>query len=187
MKRRARKIFIILGIIVSSGFFVYFTKSFWRDQLRAYVLGRVEVTAEYYQHLPEDIDVVEVFTLSNQPNSQDTNGFYGDFKEPLETLQHKTLVGTNATEVVELWRYQAFGRVFQSMCFEPVYGLQFKRKGKIYFQTSVCWHCSIYTLPVPPFGVIENGFYAKSKEGQKLLETLQRHLPLPPDPKKVPL
>jgi hypothetical protein len=70
----------------------------------------------------------------------------------------------------------------------PVYGLQFKRKGQIYFQTSVCWECSGYTLPVSAFGkvhIVQNGFESKSKGAQKLLEILEKHLPLPPEQKKA--
>jgi hypothetical protein len=182
MKHWMRRILVFLGMAICLAVFVYFTRDFWRDQLRAYFLGRVEVVAEHYQHLPEDIDTVEVFTLSG-PSSDDKNGFVGDYGT-VGTLEYKTLTGTDAKEVVALWRYQVVGRMFQAMCFEPAYGLQFKRNGQIYFQTSVCFHCSGYTLPVPPFGTVQNGFDAKSQEGQKLLEALERHLPLPPEPKK---
>jgi hypothetical protein len=183
MKRWSRRIFIALGIIICLGVFVYFTRDFWRDQLREYFLGRIEVAAENYQHLPEDIDTVEVFTLSG-PNPDDKNGFVGDFGT-VGTIEHKTLTGTDAKEVVKLWRYQVVGRMFQAMCFDPAYGLQFKQNGKIYFETTICFGCSGYTLPVPPFGTVQYGFDAKSKEGQKLLETLERHLPLPSEPKAV--
>ena len=71
------------------------------------------------------------------------------------------------------------------MCFDPVYGLQFKRNGKIYFQTSVCWRCSGFTIPVPFFGTVQYGFSVEDKGAQKLLEILEQHLPLPPEPKKV--
>jgi hypothetical protein len=185
MKRWARRIFIFWGMAICLAIFIYFTRDFWHEQLRAYLLGRIEVAAEHYQFLPEDIDTVEVFTLSSEANPQDKNGFYGDFKKRLGTPEHKTLTGADAKEVVDLWRGQLFGREFAAMCFQPVYGLQFKRKGKIYFQTSVCWHCSSYSLPVPPFGIAENGFDAKSERGQKLLETLERHLPLPSQPAKT--
>jgi hypothetical protein len=184
MRRWTKRIFILLGIIVCLGVFVYLTRDFWHDQLRAYFLGRIEVVAEHYQRLPEDIDTVEIFTLSDDLNPDDKNGFVGD-SGIVETIEHKTLTGTDAKEVVDLWRYQAVGRIFQAMCFEPAYGLQFKRSGKIYFQTAICFHCNGYTLPVPPFGTVQYGFDAKNKEGQKLLETLQRHLPLPPEPKKI--
>jgi len=43
------------------------------------------------------------------------------------------------------------------------------------------------TLPISLFGTahtVQNGFDANSKAGQKLLETLERELPLPPEPKK---
>jgi hypothetical protein len=182
MKRWGQRSLIVLGIIICFAAFARFTKDFWRNQWRTYYYRRIEVVAEHYQNLPDDIDTVEVFTLGEDENGN-TNGFVGDLT--IGTLAHKTLTGKDAQEVVFLWRCFPIGRELQAMCFDPVYGLQFKRNGKIYFQTSVCWHCSGYTLPVPPFGIIQNGFDSKSEGAQKLLNTLERYLPLPPEPKKV--
>jgi hypothetical protein len=188
MKHSLRRDFKVLAVITCLGIFIYFTGGFWHDQFLVYYLGRIEVAAEHYQNLPKDIDTIEVFTLGDDPNEDhpigyETNGFVGDLT--VITLDHKTLTGNDAKEIIDLWGEFPVGREFQAMCFDPVYGLQFKRKGQIYFQTSVCWHCSGYTLPVPPFGTVQYGFDAKSKGAQKLLETLERHLPLPPEPKKV--
>jgi hypothetical protein len=183
MKRWRQSIFVLLGIIVCITAFGYFTRDFWRDEFRAFYLGQVEFAAERYQDLPKDIDTIEVFTLDVNDDGN-TNGFIGDMT--MGTLAHKTLTGADAKEIVELWAEFPVGREFQAMCFDPVYGLQFKRKGKIYFQTSVCWHCSGYTLPVPVFGTVQYGFDSKSKGAQKLLETLERHLPLPQEQKNSP-
>jgi hypothetical protein len=189
MKSWKRKLLVAFGIFICFGVFAYLTKDFWRQQLRIYTLGQIEVAAEHYQNLPQDIDTVEVFTLSDSRNPDDTNGFAGDF-DPIRTLEHKTVTGTDAKEITALWCEFPVGRELQAMCFQPVYGLQFKRKGVIYFQTSVCWECSGYTLPISLFGTVhtvENGFESKSEGAQKLLETLERLLPLSPkpEPKKV--
>jgi hypothetical protein len=183
-----QKIFKALGIILCISVIFYLTRSFWHEQMHTYYLGKVEVTAQYYQRLPEDIEKVEVFILSDSQTSDDTNGFFGDFDQPLNTLAHKTLTGDDAKKVVELWGAFPIGRQLQSMCFNPVYGLQFKRNGKIYFQTSVCWECSGYTLPVSIFGkthIIQYGFESKSKGAQNLLAILEKLLPLPPK-QKIP-
>ena len=188
MKRYKRNLFVALSVIVVLTAFGFLTKTFWRQQYHAFCLGQVEFAAEHYQRLPEDIDTVEIFTLSTIGNSAEPdykNGFYGDYNQIIGTLGHETLTGTDAKEVVELWGAFEIGRELQAMCFNPVYGLQFKRKGKIYFQTSVCWHCSGYTLSVPPFGTVQYGFDAKSKSAQKLLETLEHHLPLPSELKEI--
>jgi hypothetical protein len=180
--RWLRRIFVVLGVLMCLGVFAYFAKDFWHDQFHAFYLGQVEFVAERYQDLPKDIDTVEVFTLEENENGN-TNGFVGDMV--IGTLAHKTLTGEDAKDVVFLWRCFPVGRELQAMCFNPAYGLQFKRNGQIYFQTSVCWDCSGYTLPVPPFGIIQNGFDSKSEGAQKLLKTLERYLPLPPEPRKV--
>jgi hypothetical protein len=187
MKSWKRKLLVAFGILSCFGVFAYLSKDFWQQQLRIYIFGSRDVAVEKYRMSLHDIDTVEVFTLSNEPSPKDTNGFYGDFTEPLGTIGHKTLTGTNANEVVELWRSQ-MGGTFPSLCFAPAYGLEFKRQGEIVFQTAICWRCSAYSLPVSLFGkthIIQNGFYAKSESSQKLLETLQNELPLPPQPKKV--
>src|SRR6266705_1244917 len=139
MKRWAQRGLIVLSIIVCFVAFAHFTKDFWRNQWRTYYYGRIEVVAEHYQNLPEDIDTVEVFTLEEDENGN-TNGFVGDME--IGTLAHKTLTGEAAKEVVFLWHCFPVGRELQAMCFNPAYGLQFKRNGQVYFQTSVCWECS---------------------------------------------
>jgi hypothetical protein len=189
MRNWKQKLLLALGILICLGVLAYLTKDFWRQQWLTYTLGQIEVVAKEYQNLPEDIDAVEVFTLSDSRNPDDTNGFAGDF-EPIGTLEHKTVTGTDAKEIIALWGAFRVGREFQAMCFEPAYGLQFKRNGKIYFQTSVCWECSGYTLPISSFGtirIVEYGFDSNSTNAQKLLEILEHLLPLPPkpEPKKV--
>lgn len=165
--------------LIAQCFFILFllTLGFWRDQRRAYVLGKIELAAERYQNLPGDIDTVEIYTLEENTNGN-PYGFTGDSK--IGTIAHKTLIGADAQQVAKLWGKFRVGREFQDMCFEPAYGLQFKEKGKIYFQTSVCWHCSGYTLPIPPFGTTEYGFDAESQDAQELLKTLEGYLPLSP-------
>jgi hypothetical protein len=136
----------------------------------------VEVAALKYQSLPEDIDTIEIFTFDGVPNADDKEGFVGD--TPLATSGHKTLTGKDAKEIVELWGVYHIGPEFQAMCFDPAYGLEFKRHGKIYFQTAVCWECSGFTIPVPLFGTVQYGFDAKSERAVQLLHRLESQLPL---------
>ena len=180
MKHR-RAILICFGILLCIGLLAFFTKNFWIDQYRAYYLGCVEVAARKAQVLPKDVDTVEVFTFGYGPNADHGQGFVGD--APLATLEHKTLTGNDAKEVVDLWGAFDIGAEFQAMCFDPAYGLQFKRNGRILFQTAVCWHCSAFTVPVPLFGTVEYGFDAKDKNALQLLQILERHLPLKSDSK----
>jgi hypothetical protein len=176
MKRWAVKLLAFACVAICLAVAVYLTRDFWLNQLRAYFMGRTDLAAMYYQYLPKDIDTVEVFTLNNDP-AGNPYGFKGDLA--VEIAGHKTLTGNSAKEIVNLWGRFAVGGEFQAMCFDPAYGLQFKQNGKIYFQTAVCWHCSGYTVPVPPFGNIEYGFDSKSEGAQKLLAALERDLPLP--------
>lgn len=176
MKRSLRVILVLFLIALCLFVLLLLTRNFWRDQLEAYALGRIELTAVRYQFLPDDIDTVEVFTLKDDPNGN-AYGFKGDFN--LGTVGHKTLAGPDAKKIVDLWGRFSVGRELQAMCFQPVYGLQFKRRGKVYFQTAVCWECSGYTLSVPPYGTVQYGFDSKSDDAQELLKTLENYLPLP--------
>src|ERR1035438_8986911 len=98
MNNWKRKLVVTFGVLICLGVLAFLSKDFLRRQLRIYTLGQIEVAAEHYQDLPQDIDTVEVFTLSDSRNPNDTNGFVGDF-EPIGTLEHKTLTGTDAKEI----------------------------------------------------------------------------------------
>jgi hypothetical protein len=161
------------------GALAFFTRGFWRDQFRAYYLGRVELAALECQNLPTDVDTVEIFTFTDGARD-DKEGFVGD--TPLTTFSHKELTGKEAKEVVGLWGKFIIGREFQALCFDPAYGLRFKRKGQVLFQTAVCWECSGFTVEAPPFGIVQYGFDSKSKSAQELLQNLERALPLPKTP-----
>jgi hypothetical protein len=182
VKSKARKIYnltlIALSFVIFLSIAAYHTKGTWGEFL-------AKGTASHYQHLPADIDTVEVFTLEENPNGN-TNGFVGDYDLPVETVGHKTLMGGDAQKIVNLWGKFPIGREFQALCFDPVYGLQFKRRGKIYFQTSVCWHCAAFTVAVPFVGIDQYGFNAKSDEAQELLKALENYLPLLPNEAQKP-
>jgi hypothetical protein len=130
MKPWARKLMVFFCLALCIGVVLLLTKNFWSDQFLAYGVGKIDLAARQYQQLPEDIDTVEVFTLKNSPFGN-TNGFVGD--EQVATVSHKTLKGNDAREIVDLWGKFPIGAELQDMCFQPAYGLQFKRKGQIYF------------------------------------------------------
>jgi hypothetical protein len=182
MKTWKRRTLSALGVLGSLALAGYLSRDFWERQVRAYAIGRLVISAEDYgANLPE-VDTVEVYVLSDEANADQSQKFLGDFNSVIGTLGHKTLTGSEAEEVAFLWRHLRFGRQYVAMCFSPVYGLQFKYGGQIIFQTSVCWHCQGYTLPVEPFGTVQNGFDAGSPLAQDLLKFLEKHLPLPKPP-----
>lgn len=187
MKAWKRRTLIALGVLGSLALAFYLSRNFWLRQARAYALGRIVVASEDYGRNLPAIDTVEVFTLDDA-SVDHTQGFLGVFFTPKGTRGHKTLIGQDAQTVSELWRHLRFGHEYAALCFSPVYGLQFKQGGQIIFQTSVCWDCSGYTLPVTPFGATGNGFDSHSPNALKLFEVLEQHVPLPkPQPEaKMP-
>jgi hypothetical protein len=64
-------------------------------------------------------------------------------------------------------------------CFEPAYGLLFKRNGGVVLKTSVCWKCAKFTLPAFPFGNQEIDFDAQGKPARELLRLVEKAVPLP--------
>lgn len=174
MKNKARKFcngaLIAFSLVIALFLALFFTRETWAELL-------IKNRASHYLRLPKDIDTVEVFTLEDNPNGN-SYGFAGDVDSPVGTVGHKTLTENDAKKIANLWGQFPIGRKFQAMCFEPVYGLQFKRKGNVYFQTSVCWHCAAFTVSVPFVGTEQYGFNSKSDGAQELLTMLEGYLPL---------
>jgi hypothetical protein len=123
------------------------------------------------------IDEVEICSLGGEPAPDDRDPFEGDGLHGV--IARKVVHGADAEAIASLWRTLPMGRDYQAMCFEPAYGLRFRRGGKVVLKSSVCWHCQALTFPAPPLGTIEYGFNAQSESAQKLLNLLQTHVPLP--------
>jgi hypothetical protein len=58
------------------------------------------------------------------------------------------------------------------MCHNPIYALRFRQHGKLLFETTVCWECHNYTIPLGIFGPAEYGFNSDAKDAQLLLQIL---------------
>jgi HEAT repeat protein len=93
------------------------------------------------------------------------------------------LSGTEAEAVAAEWRALKFGIQYQALCHGPVYGLKFIGTKslffysweKVLFQTTVCWHCSNFTIP-RGYG----GFDGRDPSILKLKTHLEAILPLIP-------
>jgi hypothetical protein len=183
MSPKLKRRLIWIGVICIALFLVsYCFSDFWEEQSRIYILGLLDVRSEEYGISLPDADEVDVMTLGDEsgPALPGTNYIQG-----YPITGRTVLMGDDAMHVVKLWRFIPRSDSFLSLCFNPVYGLQFRQRGKLLFETVVCWHCSTYTIPMPFFGTAEYGFEAGSEDAQALLHFLESRLPLAGQPKSA--
>ena len=182
-KRWRRFLSWFTGVIIALSLFVYLTRGFWLTTLRAYFIGRTYLAGEEFGRYLPAVDEVEILALGGEVADGTPDSFPPDIGPRLGTVARQTVRGAEAEQIASLWRDIYFDRHFAALCHQPFYALRFRHHGKLILETSVCWHCSTYTLPVGIFGHTEYGFDAESKEAQKLLSTLSQYAPHPPTPK----
>ena len=180
MKSKLKK-WMIASVIAGIGLFLvgYCFRDFWFAQVRIYVLGLAEVRAEQFGYRLPNVDELEVMALG-EPDLSVPNGLERVANYAISG--RAILRGEEAEKVATLWRSLFRGRGFSAMCHKPGYALRFRQRGKLLFETTVCWECHNYTIPVGIFGRIHYGFDATRKDAQSLLELLQSHVPLPAKP-----
>ena len=118
------------------------------------------------------------------PDKAATTGFpIRPYNAYSRILDKKTLNGSDAEALATLWRSQIFGRDYQSLCHEPVYGFRFYHGSTLKFETSVCFHCSNFYV-TGRGGSGWWGFDSKSAQAEQLLKRLEEIFPaLVPKPK----
>lgn len=179
-KRRLRILLRAVGVLMLLSLVVYMTRDFWITSLRAYYFGRVYLASEEFgRHLPP-VDEIEILALEGEVAEGTPDSFLPDLGPPVGTISRHTIRGADAEQMADIWRGIDFDRHYAALCFSPYYALRFRHQGRLILETSVCWHCSTYTLPVGIFGSAQYGFDAKSKEAQELLATLGQLCPHPP-------
>jgi hypothetical protein len=182
-KRWQRFFAWLFGFAITLAVFVYFTREFWLTTLRSYYIGRTYVAAEEYGRFLPAVDEVEILALAGEAAGGQPDSFPPDIGPRIGTVNRHTVRGADAESIRGIWRSISFDRHFAAICHQPYYALRFRHHGKLILETSVCWECSTYTIPIPIFGSTQYGFDAKSEEAQKLLATLAQYAPHPPTPK----
>lgn len=174
LKKWLVRVGIALGCLLVSGFLF---PDFWLGLIRPYFLGLMEVKAEEFGRLMNDVDEIEVIALVDGPLG--TTGVHAEKALGYGVHGKKTLRGDEAKQVHDLWRYLRRGRTFSAMCHDPGYVLRFWKDGKLILETSVCWSCHNYTLPIWILGRPTYGFDSTREDAKELLALLRMHVPLP--------
>lgn len=172
----------IAAILAAS--LIFFTRDFWRQQWRAWLLGTVDVAIEEFVYLLPEADRIRVVQLgvsSAQNSGADTNAFSFD-GHTWNPIKQEIMIGTNAEALAKDWRKLNCSYFMASLCHEPAYGLEFFSKGQCVFRTTFCWKCSDFYVPTP-MGQVLVGFDEKSKSALIFWNHLQAVLPLPLDSK----
>jgi hypothetical protein len=170
-----RRRLIKAGIIVSvASFVIFITRDFWWKLLGIFLLGTLEYGAQEFGRGLHDCDGVEIVAIAGRPG--DPDGVAGSFLKYPATARLR-LSDEGAQKIVDAWTSLSRRRDISGMCHHPPYGLRFFRGEKLVFETTVCWHCWNYTIPVLFLGRVEYGFEAESAEALALLKLLQDALP----------
>jgi hypothetical protein len=174
MSTNRRKLLRTGGIALVLVVFSYFTRGFWVKILAIFFLGTLEHRVQKFGRELYDCDGVEIVAVSGRPG--DPDGVAGSFLEYPATARLR-LSDEASKKAVDAWISLARGQVFSGKCHQPPYGLRFFRGNKLVFETTVCWDCSNYTIPMPFLGRVEYGFDEKNSDAKDLLTLLQEALP----------
>ena len=178
-RRTKRRLWWFAGIVLTIGIFAYATREFWFITLRSYLIGRTYVAAEEFGRNLPGVDEVEILVLGGEVAAGTPDSVPGDMGGTVGVVGHRTMHDKEAEQIASLWRNIPFDQHFASLCFSPYYALRFRHQGRLVLETSVCWHCSTYTLPVSVFGHTQYGFDSKSEAAQRLLAMLTQFAPHP--------
>ncbi len=175
----------VLAALAVLAAFGYLTRDFWFRQARAYLIGHAYVAAEDATVNLPSIDRAEVCVLGSVQDSAEE--FYHDGSERFAVRQRRACDATETQRLVALWRRLpcVYGRSFVYLCHEPTYGLRFWRNDRLVLETTVCWKCGNFMLPMA-WGRSPYPFDARHKAAQELLAELKTMLPDTDEPALTP-
>jgi len=84
-----------------------------------------------------------------------------------------TLKEKDAEKLAGEWRQLDFGVQYQALCHFPVYALKFMSGDRVLLQTTICWHCSDFSLADGGYG----GFNSAAESAKILKNHLEKLLP----------
>ena len=142
------------------------------EDRRAYEIGHLEIAAETYGSLLPTVSQVDLFAFGESADYK-TNIFRLRYSktDSFAFTNHITLRGKAAEEFAGKWRRLTFGWGYQSMCFEPAFGMRFSSDEKCVFETAVCLHCTGFTVPVGG-GSAVTGFNSRTPNFQVFSNSL---------------
>lgn len=122
-------------------------------------------------------DRVEVFYLDPELERDFVVGFpVKPYRTCARVIESKDIIGQEAQGLAGSWRGQKFGEEYQALCHEPIYGLRFYQSSQLIFETTLCFTCRNFYVPVSE-GAHWWGFDSRSAHGKELLNRLQQILP----------
>jgi hypothetical protein len=176
-------------VLLALSLTVYLTRDWRRNALRIYFIGRAYLASQEVGRFLPTVDEVEILALDGEVPTGTPDSFPPDMgPNSIGAVNRQTVRGAEAEGIASIWRQIRFDRPFRptfppiTLCHHPYYALRFRDHGKLLLETSVCWKCASYTLPVEGFGRTTWGFEAKSEPAQKLLSTLRQYAPHPANP-----
>lgn len=164
--------------LVFLGLLGYWQREFFRDQLRAVVLGNLELASERFgSNLPDSVDRVDIAEIVGPDAGTNTisakiDGHLNDYR----ISTHRVLSGQAAAAFANSWRAMRFGWGLSALCHQPAFLLTFKSGDKTYLQTTVCLECQNFYAP-SLFGSVLIGFDKRDAAGVKLMKQFKTLFP----------
>lgn len=152
----------------------------WRD----ITLGRMHrVANNYFVHFPymsgdHPVTKVEISLLMGE-DSQPLDKTFPVPGGPGHIYGTIDVAAEDISKFLELWTAQKIAYWESGMCHHPAYGVRIYEGDKLTRETSMCWYCSNFSIPLPPVGLATYGFDTKGESGQSLLNFLDERLPYP--------
>jgi hypothetical protein len=118
------------------------------EEKRALAIGRIELAAEKYGALLPGIDRVQLFRLDSPMNRSE--GAFSVAYDPssYSVTQQCQVMGPDAEKIAARWRRIPFHWAVSALCHEPGLGVRFFAESKLVFETTICFKCSNFRVPV---------------------------------------
>jgi hypothetical protein len=160
----------VLFTLFSAFYLVY------RNGFRDWMTGRHARLAEEFFSDVTDVDEARIYLIQGEGKSDGTFPIR-PYKRDDPTYGTIVLKGEELQGFLGLWASQKGNPRGGAMCHDPAYGFRLYRRGTLVRETSMCWHCWNFYIPVYPGETAWAGFDSESAAGKKLLEFCDTRLP----------
>jgi len=138
----------------------------------------LEALQLHTDHLPT-VDRVRIVAIAHREETSPKTSCTSPGGDEYSSFGQRLIKGKDAEAIAKLWRELTFNATRGSMCHTPPYALRFESKGKVLFETTVCWECENFEVIGDDGRKSWYGFIADDNKAKALLDKLRKTLPNP--------